>query len=263
MEILTPLSRKVKYLLGHWLPLAFVPAIAPSAWMIAGFPLLKTFIRQDGLALSISSRYALTIVPGLFYGAILWWSQHPKALKPVVRRFWILCISLSLLFTFTANPQRTWSFLIPDSFKPWVYVSLSRQWEHAGYIRSFLAQIPPEASVSATSHIVSHVSGRREILRFPALELRNDAREAISVEYAIADLGQLQQYQVAFTDDRDKLRQIVPVVDRILEQGRYGIIGCNDGVVFLKRGVPSNAAALSAWKDFRQQLEPILQPASK
>ena len=262
MEIFTPFSRKVQYLLGHWLPLAFIPAVSAPAWMITGFPLLQIFIRQDGLALSISARYAMTLLPGLFYGAILWWSQHPRALKPRFRRFWILCISLSLFFTFTSNPNRTWSFLIPDSFKPWVYVSLPRQWEHVGQIRSFLAQIPPEASVSATTHIVPHLSSRREILRFPALDLRNDAKVAISVDYAIADLWQLQQYQIAFSDDRKRLREIVPVVDQVLEQGRYGMIGCKDGVVFLKRGAKSDPTALSAWKNFRRELEPILLPSS-
>jgi hypothetical protein len=125
-----------------------------------------------------------------------------------------------------------------------------------------LAQIPPEASVSATTHIVPHLSSRREILRFPALDLRNDAKVAISVDYAIADLWQLQQYQIAFSDDRKRLREIVPVVDQVLEQGRYGMIGCKDGVVFLKRGAKSDPTALSAWKNFRRELEPILLPSS-
>ncbi len=258
IEIFTPFSAKLNYLLSHGLALAFVPAVSPPAWMLTAFPLLQIFTRQDSMALSSNARYALTLLPGLFYGAILWWSQHPTALKPAFRRFWIICISLSLLVTFTSNPHRAWSFLLPNSFKPWVYVSLPRQWEHVGQIHSFLEQIPPKASVSATTHIVPHLSSRRELLRFPGLSLRNDAKEAIAVDYAIADLWQLQQYQPAFLDDRNRLRELVPVIEQILAQGVYGLIGCKDGVLFMKRGVPSNPTALLAWQKYRQEIEPIL-----
>ena len=77
VELVSPVDRKIRYLLGQWLPLAFVPAISPASWMLAGFPLLQIFLAQGDGELAITIRYALTIVPGLFYGAILWWSHHP------------------------------------------------------------------------------------------------------------------------------------------------------------------------------------------
>ncbi len=263
VRVFTPFSNKVRYLLGQSLPLALVPLISPGTWMVAGVPLLQLFLRDDRFALSLNMRFALTVVPGLFYGAILWWSQYPKALKPMFRRFWIACICVSLVLTFAANPHRTWSFLIPDSFKPWVYISPSRQWQHAQQIRSFLQQIPPDASVSTTFYLMPHLSGRREIVPFPTLQLRNDRREVIAVDYAIVDLWQLQQHQVAFRDEREKLQSLVPAIDRILSLGEYGIIGCRDGVIFLRRGVPSDPSALADWTAFRQELQPILQPSSK
>jgi hypothetical protein len=225
--------------------------------------MLQLFLRDDRFALSLNMRFAMTVVPGIFYGAILWWSQHPKALTSAFRRFWIACICVSLLLTFTANPHRTWSFIFPDSFKPWVYISPPRQWEHAQQIRSFLQQIPPDASVSTTFHLVPHLSNRREIVPFPALQLRNDRREAIAVDYAIADLWQLQQYQVAFRDDRETLQRLVPAIDQILATGGYGLIGCKHGVVFMHRGATSDPVALAAWATFRQEIQPILQPPSK
>ncbi|MCX7597043.1 MAG: DUF2079 domain-containing protein, partial [Fischerella sp.] len=121
VELVTPIDRTIKYLLGHWLPLAFVPAVAPAAWTIAGFPLLKLLLGKGESVLSITIRYALTVVPGLFYGSILWWSQRQQKFKPSLCRFWVGCICLSLFFTFTSNPNRTFYFLIPDSVKPWVY----------------------------------------------------------------------------------------------------------------------------------------------
>jgi uncharacterized membrane protein len=257
-EIFDPFWGTLKYLLGQWLPLAFVPAIAPASWMVAGFPLLKLLIAQGDSVLAINIRYAMTIVPGLFYGAIVWWSQHPQAFRPWFRRFWIVCISLSLLFTVTSNPNRTLSFLIPDSVDPWVYVSLPQRWNHAAQVQTLLARVPPDASVAATTYLVPHLSSRRELVRFPMLQLHNDAREIVNVDYAIADLWQLQQYQPAFDADRQLLQASIRTINRITRQRQYGIIGFQEGVILLQKGVPSDPIARTAWQAFRQAVVPTL-----
>lgn len=305
-EVFTPFWGKLKYLLGQWLPFAFVPALSPAAWTIAGFPLLQIFLQQGMSALSINIRYAMTVVPGLCYGAILWWShrqqwldaplrqwaiaalhpqtrsqfsppalgewfdsrreslgrwweKHPHLLRISMRRFWAICICLSLFFTFTSNPNRTFYFLIPDSVDPWVHVSLPRQWQHASHIRALMNEIPPDASVAATTYIVPPLSGRREILRFPFLQLRNDAGKVIHVEYAIADLWRLQQYLPAFKYDRELFRSIIPFIDRLFAEGHYGIIGFEDGVILMRRNTPSDPAALAAWTAYRQEIAPLMQ----
>jgi len=259
VELFSPFFATLKYLLGQWLPLAFVPAVSPTAWIVAGFPLLKLFLGQGESLLAITIRYAMTVVPGLFYGAILWWSEHPNAFKLSFRRFWVVCICISLLFTFTANPNRTLYFLIPDSIQPWVYVPLARQWEHVGQMRSLLNQIPPNASVSATTYIVPHLSGRREIVRLPALQLRNDAREIVNVEYVIADLWHLQQYQVAFKHDRWLLQDNVTLIDQLFSKGEYGIVGFQDGVILMHKGVTSIPEVTASWLTFHRELEPLLK----
>ena len=255
VELVTPFDRTIRYLLGQWLPLAFIPAISPPAWAIAGFPLLKLFLGKGQSVLAITIRYALSVVPGLFYGAIIWWSKHPDKFKPSFRRFWVGCICLSLFFSFTSNPNQTFYFVIPDSIKPWVYVSLPEQWRHVAAIRPLMAQIPTEASVSATTHIVPHLSSRREILRLPTIKLENDRREVIEVDYAIADLWRLQKYQVAFKGDRDRLRAIVELIDRVTNNQEYGIIGFQNGVILLKKDATTNQEASTAWQNFREQLE--------
>jgi len=259
IELFSPFFATLKYLLAQWLPLAFVPAVSPTAWIVAGFPLLKLFLGQGESLLAITIRYAMTVVPGLFYGAILWWSQHPNGFKPSFRRFWVVCICISLLFTFTANPNRTLYFLIPDSIQPWVYVPLARQWEHVGQMRSLLNQIPPNASVSATTYIVPHLSGRREIVRLPALQLRNDAREVVNVEYVIADLWHLQQYQVAFKHDQWLLQDNVTLIDQLFSKGEYGIVGFQDGVILMHKGVTSIPEVTASWLTFHRELEPLLK----
>jgi uncharacterized membrane protein len=284
VELFTPFFGKIRYLLGQWLPLAFVPAVAPASWTIAGFPLLKLFLAKGESVLAINIRYAMTVVPGLFYGAILWWADRqeeedkiakrektflrfPSAIFPLpassrFRRFWSLCICLSLFFTFTSNPNRTFSFILPDAIRPWVQVPLIRQWQHVLQVRPLLAQIPPDASVAATNSIVPILSSRREILRFPMFELRNDRREIVKMEYVIADLWQLQQYQAAFRREWGQLKAIVPQIDRMSNSGEYGIIGFQDGAILMRKGAVSNSASTAAWTIFRQQLQPILQKKS-
>lgn len=254
-DLVMPVDRTLKYLTAQWLPLAFIPAIAPSAWLLNIFPLLKLFIRDDSTALAINLRYALTVVPGFFYGAILWWSVHPNGFRRGFRLFWIVCLTLAVLFTITSNPNRALSFVVPDSFEPRVYIPLTRQWQHVQAARSLMAEIPSDASVSATTHLVPHLSSRREIVRFPGIKLRNDEGEAINVDYVIVDLWQLQQYQEAFADDRDRLFQMAPRVNRLIEGDRYGLIGCEDGVVLLQRRTASDPTALNAWEIFQRSLQ--------
>ncbi len=259
-QLFTPFSRTVTYLLGQWLPLAFIPAIAPGSWMIAGFPLLKLFSAQGMSVLAITIRYAMTVVPGFFYGSILWWSKQqeksPEAElpSPKFRRFWVACICLSLIFTVTSNPNRTLYFLIPDSIQPWVYVSLDEQWPRSQNMRSLLAQIPPDASVAGTTYLIPHLSSRREVLRFPLYQLINDQDQLVAMDYIIADLWQLQRYQVAFSGDRDALRAIVETTDRLTSTQEYGILHFHNGLLLMRRGVTSNPDAIEAWGEFRQEV---------
>jgi len=257
VELFTPFFGTIKYLIGQWLPLAFVPAVAPASWAIAGFPLLKLFLGQGQSVLAINIRYAMTVVPGLFYGVILWWAQHPRKFKPAFRRFWVICICLSLFFSFTSSASslnRSFYFLLPDSFNPWVYISLPQQWRHVRQVRSLLNQIPADASVSATTYIVPHLSSRREILRWPMLQLHNDAREVIEVEYAIADLWQLQRYQAAFNEERQLLQTSITTIDQLTNSQQYGIIDFRDGIILMQRGVASQPQAIAAWLTLRQQI---------
>jgi uncharacterized membrane protein len=259
VEIVTPLGDNLRYFLGHWLPLMFIPAIAPSAWLLTVFPFLKTFMRQDPIALSINLRYAMNIVPGLFYGAILWWSTHPNLFRSRwLRGTWIAAITLSILFTITSNPNRALSFVIPDSISPRVYLPAPQQWQHVAQIREFMSDIPDDASVSTTSHIAPHLSSRRAIVRFPELRLRNDADEIIWMDYVLLDLQQLNIYQVVFDDDRQRLRRYVLAVDRLLANNRYGITGFTDGILFMQFATTSNPNALSDWQTFRDSIAAIV-----
>ena len=79
------------------------------------------------------------------------------------------------------------------------------------------------------------------------------------MDYVLADLWNLQQYQVAFKNDRERIRNIVPVIDEVTANGEYGIVGFKDGVIFMRRSMASQPEAVQGWLAFRKQLEPILR----
>lgn len=249
-----------RYFLNHWLPLGLVPAISPAAWTMAGFPLIVLFVQiGNSGAFSPNTRYALTIVPGLFYGAILWWSQHSEKFKPRFRRFWSWCIALSLFFTITSNPHQSLFFLVPYSIQHWVYVSWNQLWEHVEHLQAAMKSIPPDARVSTTTYVIPHLSSRREIIRLPVLKLRNEQGKIIDVDYALVDMWLLQQHKFVSDIDRDRLKAVVPVIDQVLAQGKYGMIDVEDGVLLLQKGVPSEPKAKSDWLKLREELQPVLQ----
>ncbi|MBW4471156.1 MAG: DUF2079 domain-containing protein [Stenomitos rutilans HA7619-LM2] len=253
-EIFSRFPKKLSYLVDHWLPLAFVPAIAADAWILAAFPFLELLLMRGETPLSINIRYATLAVPGLFYGAILWWSNHPKAFQPRMRRFWGLCLALSLLFTVTSNPNRSLSFLVPDSIRPWVYVPPLAQVQHASQARSVLVQIPPQASVAATTYLIPPLSGRRAIVRFPnTMQFRDEAQQTQNVDYIVADLWQMQQYQPAFKLERNLLQASIKEVNQLLQAQSYGIQTFQDGVILLQRGLKTEPAIAGQWQEFTKQ----------
>ncbi len=253
-EIFSRFPKKLSYLVDHWLPLAFVPAIAADAWLLAAFPFLELLLMRGETPLSINIRYATLAVPGLFYGAILWWSQHPKAFQVRMKRFWAVCLALSLLFTVTSNPNRTLSFLIPDSIRPWVYVPPLQQLQHAAQARTVMAQIPPQASVAATTYLISPLSSRQAIVRFPtSIQFRNEAQQTEKVAYIIVDLWQLQQYQPAFKLERNLLQRSLNLIDQLLKTQEYGIQTFQDGVVLLQRSIKTEPGIAAQWQAFTKR----------
>ena len=275
-ELFSPVGATINYLLGHWLPLAFIPAIAPASWMAAGVPLLYLLLAKGMSVLSISLRYTMTVVPGLFYGAILWWSgqgwrnfsQKQEELKPRkltlgFRRFWIFCIGLSFVLAVNETKvNQALYFLIPDSIQPWVHVSISEQWQRTSQINSLLTEIPSDASVSGTTYLIPHLSGRRKIIRLPQRELRNPDGQVEKVDYIIADLWRLERYQVAFGFERELLQNITELITRITTNKEYGITNFNNGVILLKKGVASDPEAMKDWLVFEAKLANILSHES-
>ncbi|MBV8885905.1 MAG: DUF2079 domain-containing protein, partial [Chroococcidiopsidaceae cyanobacterium CP_BM_RX_35] len=254
VNLFTPIDRRLKYLSGQFLSLAYIPAISFQAWTLVSFPLLELLLQEGQSALALSIRYALGVVPGVFYGTILWWSQHKERFKLRLRRFWIACIAISIFFSIVSSPNQAFYFLFPDSYRPWVYIPLNRQWEHVGNIRALMNFIPLQASVSATTHLIPQLSSRSEIIRFPALLLQRERGDIVEVDYALVDLWRMQHYQAAFKDERQKLKDYVPLIDQLIAQGKYGIVGVQDGVVLLQKGITSTPETNRDWLKLRSKI---------
>ncbi len=258
--LFTNLSRRILYLLGHWLPLAFVPVITPSAWIMTVFPLSVLLLQVfNQSATSINTRYTFAVIPGLFYGTILWWSQHQEKFKPRLHRFWIGCIGLSMLLTYTSNPHRALYFISPYSIQPWVYQSLSAQLDHAADLKTVFNSIPKDASISTSGYIVSHLSGRRNIIRLEVMQMKDEQGKTVDVDYALLDLWQLQQNNLKAPVDRGRVRGGVRFTDEALRKGAYGIAEVLDGVVLVQKGITSKPEVLSAWSKLRQEIEPLMK----
>ncbi|MDX2232377.1 MAG: DUF2079 domain-containing protein [Leptolyngbyaceae cyanobacterium bins.349] len=279
--LLTPFNRRFFYLLGQWIPLAFIPAISPASWIMAGVPLLTIFIQSGKLATEITIRYAVAVVPGVFYGAILWWAQgsprsplplpdaswwkmigwsvRQRQLTPAFRQFWGLCLVVSIAFVLAANPHQVFYFLVPESIRPWVLVPLTQQWERTGIMNDLIRQIPPDATVSATTHMIPHLSSRQKIIRPPGLLLKDEDGSIEEMEYIVADLWRIERYLPLYRPERDRMKKIVPLLDQLIQEQRYGVLALHDKIILLKKGAPSNPAALAAWNPTKQELFAALE----
>ena len=162
-ELISPPGKTIAYLAGQWLPLMFVPALSVDSWFLVALPLAGLLLAQgQNDPLTITIRYALLVVPGVFGGALFWWQRRPWLFeRRRLRSVWLGCVLLSLLISLLGNPNRSLSFLLPDSLSPWVHLPLGFQWRHGQAARDVLAVIPADASVAANTPLVPLLAWRR------------------------------------------------------------------------------------------------------
>ena len=244
-ELVSPPSDTLLYLAGQGLPLLFIPWIALDSWLLMGLPLLGLLLAQgSNNPLSINIRYTYLVVPGLFAGSALWWQRHqPLFASRRLRRVWAGCILLSLLFTLGSNPNRSLSWLIPDSIQPLVYSNPIRQWQHSQQAHAVLGLIPSEASVAASTPLIPHLAARQVLVRFPDhVAYQTRAGQATPVEWIAVDLDQQRRYAVAFPQEQKALKRSLRLLKTLPGDG-YQVQEVRDGVVLLQRNGPVQPAA--------------------
>jgi uncharacterized membrane protein len=237
VELVDPPGETLRYLLAQSLPLLFLPLLSLDVWLLIGLPLAGLLLAQGKPSpLSINVRYALLVVPGLFSGAVLWWQSHGELFqRRRLRAFWIGAMALSLLFTLSGNPNRSLSFLIPDSVDPWIYSSPAAQWQHGRAARRLLRSIPSHDSVAATTPLVPLLAQREALVRFPRSTAYQDREgNRREVNWIAMDVAYLQKHGKVSKGDREELKQIGELLPDLLTH--YGIAGVDDGIVVLQRG---------------------------
>lgn len=236
-ELVSPVDRTVGYLVAQWLPLMGVPALSADAWLLAALPLSGLLLAQghnDPLAITI--RYALLVAPGFFAGAVFWWGRHADLFaRPRLRAVWKGCLVLSLLLTLGSNPNRSLSFLVPDSLQPWVHLPFGVQASHGLAARRALAVIPAGASVSATTPLVPLLAQRRQLLRFPgAMAWRSADGVEHPVEWVAVDLRLPSLRAAAFATEARQATELPQWVQGLEARG-WQRRAEQDGVVVLQR----------------------------
>ena len=131
----------------------------PASWIMAGPPLLKLTLTESNSGLNTGIRYALNVAyRGYFTEPFYGWSgqgfrrffQSPRPGAPArfpsrrFRSFWRPFLPGSIGWCwFPYQPSRAFSFIVPDSFQPRVYVpptlQVATSWERSDQL---LAQIP-------------------------------------------------------------------------------------------------------------------------
>ena len=250
-ELVSPPGQTLRYLIGLTLPLMLVPLVSIDAWLLIALPMLGLLLaRGSNNPLSINIRYTYLVVPGLYAGAALWWQRHLGLFQSRrLRRVWMGCMALSLIFTLTSNPNRSLSWLVPDSVSPWVHVGLQESWQRGRQARQLLQVIPPGVPVSASTHLVPPLARREVLVRFPqSITYRDREGRDQPVDWVAVDLERLHRYAPAFEEDGEVLRRCR---ERLEAMGTaYGIRALQDGVVILERG----AADVEGSRDALEQL---------
>jgi len=173
-----------------------------------------------------------------------------------LKRVWAGCIVLSLLFTVGSNPNRSLSWLIPDSIEPLVYRNPVRQWQHAQQAHAALRLIPADASVAANTPLIPHLAARQVLVRFPdhvGYQDRNG--QALPVDWIAVDLDHQLRYAEAFPQEQKALKRSVRLMNT-LSGDDYRVQQVSDGVVLLQRDGAINPQA-------QRQLVQLLQSAKQ
>ncbi|GHO43005.1 DUF2079 domain-containing protein [Ktedonospora formicarum] len=240
------------YLKTLWQPALFLPLLAPWVLILSAPTLALNLLSSHEGQYSGLFQYNAEIVPVLIFATIeavvllLWLSQilldrlAVRWRKPApveedghkivieherngIGRVWQLGLMLALLGLTLFSSLRTDYY-----FHGALPFSVDFQWpqetHHTQVMQQFVAMVPPNASISAQTRLVPHLSHRQKVYLFPYASDQAD--------YVLLDLtGDI--YPFFTSTDYTK------VAKDLLLSGQYGIVKAEDGVILLKRGLPA------------------------
>jgi uncharacterized membrane protein len=236
------------------LPSVYLLLLAPWILLLALPSLLTNLLSSAGNMYSGLFQYNAEIVPVLIFATI----------EAIVLLIWIVQFVLSKVHrkerattddVAVALPRRRWenarmlqsgllvallsftlfsAMRLDFSFHGQLPYSYGYQWPretpHTQLAQKFIDMIPADASVSAQTKLVPHVSQRKTIYMFP---YGVDHAES---DYIFLDItGDVYPYFGTTNYIRE--------VKTVLRDGKYGVVAAQDGYLLLKRGLPAPTLA--------------------
>lgn len=207
--------QKLIFLLQIFLPVLFLPLLAPAAAWLAALPALAILLLTSAhTQYDITYHYTAHLIPTVFYLAALGVARIGDRQESgrVALAAGLLVVALTMNYLY--GPLISKSGL-----------RLSMPDRHDAIVAGFVAQIPREASVSALSDIVTHLTARRTAYLFP---------DVADAEYLLLDTDPRANFwpHEGLKARERAIQDMLPHV-----RGReFGLIRAEDGVLLLRRG---------------------------
>ena len=100
------------------------------------------------------------------------------------------------------------------------------------------------ASVAADTPLLPLLAEREVALRFPKhIEYYNRQDQIESVQWVLAFPGYYRSLMPLFREETSRWRSINKALQELIEEGRYGVVSCADGLVVLRNSVDSSPDA--------------------
>jgi uncharacterized membrane protein len=223
-------QKKIIYALQIFVPLLLLPLRRPYGWLLLGPAFLLTLLAHmktgpAGALVSISFQYTAHWTPYVFIGSILALGQMGQPLHaedregPLRRQAALIALvfaSLAVSYQFGAVLQH---HTARAGFDDFVFGTTTEDLARRESRRAILAQIPPDARVSASERELPHVANRAF-----AYTLRSGVFDADYVFFA---------YGLPWTRPDD-----MAPVRRILAERQFGVVDEEGPFVLLRRGAP-------------------------
>lgn len=212
---------KLAYLRDIFAPFAFLPLLGLPVLLI-GLPSLAINLLSSNEAMhdATQAQYISTVAPWLAMGAVFGLRTLYRGgvrLFPRAKRWLLPVLSVALLLV-------TSYFHVVRGYSP---LSLTRpHWYVTAHDRlagRFMAQIPPDAPLSAGGKLYPHLAHRLKAYQFPDV---NDA------EYIFLDVT-TSSWPIHPND-------VQSTVQDLLASGEFGVLDAADGYILLKRGEPQS-----------------------
>ncbi len=211
--------QKLVFLFQILAPVLFLPLLAPaSVWLPALPALAVQLLTSAHTQYDITYHYSAHLIPFIFFLTAFGLQRTLRRLRfaaPYARwlavALGIASLALSYQYGRLISRQGT---------------EIPRPDAHAAVIRRFMAQLPAAVSVSTMSDIVPHLTTRRTIYLFP---------DVADAEYLLLDTAP----QANFWPHEGLKAREKAIADMLphIRSGQFGLVGHEDGVLLLKRGL--------------------------